>query len=452
MEKDLVAEVKKLKKEYLDSERMHQDEKECLLKVISTLGLLISQPDLEKPYLQIKDSIQIDKPLNLDRIESELSKLKKKLVSQKVGEGDQGQNARLELLQNRLMEACRSLRKVMIVLMEEFYPMGNAMFKKAAGIEVDCPEDIENILVAEPTDAFLDFLKELRARISEDFKQVNRLLLLFMNQVKELEETLRKEFGHEDNIKRIEYFEMKINDEMGTISDSFNLFKNIDDLKNTILGKINAIKQLVSKKKEEDLMKTQMVQENIQKLKQRIVQVEKDAQEMSRKAEEFETAAMKDGLTGLYNRKAFDLKLNDVLKTFNDGGDPFALMIFDVDAFKKINDSFGHVAGDKVLKKVAQTLKETFRSDDFMARYGGDEFVVIIGNLTKEMIRDKITSFKTKLKQKRFMSYEKGEVDVDLSTGIALALKDDTIEGLIHRADQAMYQVKKNKGLEKEAG
>ena len=179
---------------------------------------------------------------------------------------------------------------------------------------------------------------------------------------------------------------------------------------------------------------------------------EKDAQEMSRKAEEFETAAMKDGLTGLYNRKAFDLKLNDVLKTFNDGGDPFALMIFDVDAFKKINDSFGHVAGDKVLKKVAQTLKETFRSDDFMARYGGDEFVVIIGNLTKEMIRDKITSFKTKLKQKRFMSYEKGEVDVDLSTGIALALKDDTIEGLIHRADQAMYQVKKNKGLEKEAG
>jgi diguanylate cyclase (GGDEF)-like protein len=87
-----------------------------------------------------------------------------------------------------------------------------------------------------------------------------------------------------------------------------------------------------------------------------------------------------------------------------------------------------------------------------MARYGGDEFVVIIGNLTKEMIRDKITSFKTKLKQKRFMSYEKGEVDVDLSTGIALALKDDTIEGLIHRADQAMYQVKKNKGLEKEAG
>jgi diguanylate cyclase (GGDEF)-like protein len=451
MEKDLVAEVKKLKKEYLDSERAHQDEKECLLKVISALGPLVNQPDLEKPYLQIKDLVQIDKPLELERIETELAKIKKKLVVQKAGEGETGQGDHLELLQKRLMEVCRSLRKVMIVLLEEFYPMSNAMLKRAAGIEVNCPEDIENLLVAEPTDAFLDFLKELRARISEDFKQVNRLLLLFMNQVKELEETFRKEFGHEENIKRIEYFEMKINDEMGSISNSFNLFKNIDELKNTIMDKIKAIKQLVSKKKEEDLLKTQLVQENIQKLKQRIVQVEKDAQEMSRKAEEFESAAMKDGLTGLYNRKAFDLKLNDVLKAFSDGGDPFALMLFDVDDFKKINDSFGHVAGDKVLKKVAQALKETFRTDDFMARYGGDEFVVIIQNLTKEMAKDKITSFKTRLKKKRFMSYEKGEVDVDVSTGIALAQREDTLEGLIHRADQAMYQVKKNKGLEKEA-
>jgi diguanylate cyclase (GGDEF)-like protein len=451
MEKDLVAEIKKLKKEYLDSERAHQDEKECLLKIINALGPLVNQPELEKPYLQIKEAVQIDKPLDLDRIEAELAKIKKNLVAQKApGSGRDG-NEHLELLQKRLMEACRSLRKVMIVLLEEFYPMGNAMVKKAAGIEVNCPEDIENILVAEPTDAFLDFLKELRARISEDFKQVNHLLMLFMNQVKELEDTLRQEFGHEDNIKRIEYFEMKINDEMGSISDSFSLFKNIDELKDTILGKINAIKQLVSKKKEEDLKKTRLVQDNIQKLKQRIIQVEKDAKEMSRKAEEFESAAMKDGLTGLYNRKAFDLKLSNVLKAFNEGGDPFALMIFDVDAFKKINDSFGHVAGDKVLKKVAQSLKETFRADDFMARYGGDEFVVIIGSLTKEMARDKIISFKARLKKKRFMSYEKGEVDVDVSTGIALALKDDTIESLIHRADQAMYQVKKNKGMEKEA-
>jgi diguanylate cyclase (GGDEF)-like protein len=87
---------------------------------------------------------------------------------------------------------------------------------------------------------------------------------------------------------------------------------------------------------------------------------------------------------------AFDTNITDSLKAFSKEQGPFSLVLFDVDKFKWINDTLGHVAGDKVLQKVAQCLKETFRKDDFIARYGGDEFAVVIEGLNEEMAREKI--------------------------------------------------------------
>jgi len=163
---------------------------------------------------------------------------------------------------------------------------------------------------------------------------------------------------------------------------------------------------------------------------------------MARKAEEFHTAAMKDGLTRLYNRKALDLKLAGALKGLTQGGSSFALILFDVNDFKRINDTFGHVAGDKVLQKVAEVLNETFRKGDFIARFGGDEFAAIIGGMSEEMALDRISSFKKNLGKRRFTSYKLGDIRVSVSAGMAVARGGDTAEMILHRADKAMYEEK----------
>ena len=129
---------------------------------------------------------------------------------------------------------------------------------------------------------------------------------------------------------------------------------------------------------------------------------------MAKKAELFQEAATRDGLTGLFNRKALDLKLIEYLNTLSIKGEPFSIVFFDVDKFKEINDTFGHVAGDKVLEKVSQCLIETFRKGDFIARYGGDEFVVAIEGLTDEMAQERISLFRKNLKKRRFVSYKNG--------------------------------------------
>jgi diguanylate cyclase len=169
---------------------------------------------------------------------------------------------------------------------------------------------------------------------------------------------------------------------------------------------------------------------------------------MSKKAEHFRKAARKDGLTGLHNRSSFDDKLKDAFTLLSEKENSFIVALFDVDNFKSINDTFGHIAGDRVLKEVARTLRETFRKNDFIARYGGDEFVVIIEGLSEEMARERTANFTENFSQKRFTSAVAGkDININISAGIALANAGEDPDDLIRRADRAMYDSKKGKAL-----
>jgi diguanylate cyclase len=180
----------------------------------------------------------------------------------------------------------------------------------------------------------------------------------------------------------------------------------------------------------------------MKQLNDRINAVEKKAQQMSVKAKQYQKAAMKDGLTGLFTRGAFDARIREAFDNYATMKNDFSIIVFDVNKFKQINDTLGHIAGDKVLKKVSECLEESFRKDDFIARYGGDEFIVIIENLSEDMAKEKIEIFNRNLRKRRFVSQKHGEVKLSVSAGVARVMEDDTIESLIDRADKAMYDSK----------
>ncbi len=145
-----------------------------------------------------------------------------------------------------------------------------------------------------------------------------------------------------------------------------------------------------------------------------------------------------DPLTDLLNRGSFD----KALKFHDDGKHDFALILTDVDQFKSINDTFGHAVGDQVLKRVSSLLQVAFRSTDFVCRIGGDEFAVIMVDVTSDLrytIQEKIDFVNTELSKPI-----DGMPQVSLSAGTAFADRPDPGDSIYKDADDALYHTKEN--------
>ncbi|KAF7764758.1 hypothetical protein PCIT_b0819 [Pseudoalteromonas citrea] len=152
-----------------------------------------------------------------------------------------------------------------------------------------------------------------------------------------------------------------------------------------------------------------------------------------------------DGLTGIYNRRFFDLEIVRLLKQANRLQQPFATMMLDIDFFKKYNDEYGHLKGDDVLRQVAMALKQQVkRPIDTVFRYGGEEFVVLLPNTAKEGA--KIIAEQLVAAVKNLCIENRGsplEV-VTVSVGLAFLAEGEycNTTQLLHRADSALYNAK----------
>lgn len=147
-----------------------------------------------------------------------------------------------------------------------------------------------------------------------------------------------------------------------------------------------------------------------------------------------------DALTGLLNRGAYEKLLDIHEKGKKDS--PFALILVDVDTFKSVNDTYGHAAGDEILKKVASCLKTAFRSIDYVCRIGGDEFAIIMVEMTTDLkytIEDKIKAVNEKL-----AISEEGIPEVSISVGVAFSDRENPEDDIFKDADKALYHVKEH--------
>lgn len=439
------AGLERLKKDYLLMEQRSQDEKKGLSNVIHALGRVVAfHDDLLGEFETLNRLIDPDRELPLDQIENQIEKLKSKIFTLETKE-DFDERTKLDELSDHLLKSCRIIKRIMVALVDDFYPITGELRAKADSIDIKCHKEIERMQLEGPAKVFLSYIQGLKSKISEDFKYINNTFLTLLKHVKELEKTLTSELGQDVRLKEIKQFETKVNTQVGSIEESFNIHSTIDEIKSAVVEKLTKIKHLVALKKKEELEQAQKAQESINKLKDRIKKTEKDARSMAKKVDYFQTAATKDGLTGLYNRKAFDQRVTDALNVFSEEGTPVSLILFDVDNFKWINDTLGHVAGDKILQKVAHCLEEAFRKGDFIARYGGDEFAVVIEGLSEEVARRKILDFNDIFTKKRFFSHSIGDVNVTVSAGITMSKEGDNIEDFINRADKRMYESKKTK-------
>jgi diguanylate cyclase (GGDEF)-like protein/PAS domain S-box-containing protein len=160
-----------------------------------------------------------------------------------------------------------------------------------------------------------------------------------------------------------------------------------------------------------------------------------------RRARDLEKTVLLDPLTGVGNRRHFEMKLKSAFVEQENYPQPFGLLFLDIDHFKQINDEIGHDAGDQVLRMVARTLQRNVRNDDTLARWGGEEFIVLLVNIDRKGLETAAEKLRI-LIENSHLTVNGKEIHVTISIGATLASPADTITSLVQRADQKMYQSK----------
>src|SRR5690348_67184 len=167
------------------------------------------------------------------------------------------------------------------------------------------------------------------------------------------------------------------------------------------------------------------------------------AAELARSNQILENLSLTDDLTGLYNRKGFLALAAHRVKLANRNRDPFSIAFIDLDDLKDINDSFGHLEGDRALRDTASLLRECFRDSDIIARLGGDEFAIFVAEADEGQIAQRIEE---RMRERERNSPPRGYT-LSLSIGIVASsnAQEEEVENLLKRADGLMYQHKKGK-------
>lgn len=166
--------------------------------------------------------------------------------------------------------------------------------------------------------------------------------------------------------------------------------------------------------------------------------------ELSLAKEHLERLASEDSLTGLYNRRFFDLQFSKEFSRAKRHGTRLVLCLFDVDKFKSINDTYGHFIGDEILKRITGIITANFRKTDTISRIGGDEFSILFPEADIQDIHQSLNKVRDIIASNQF-NIEGDCITASCSFGTAALTQDDTCEReLFERADLALYQAKSN--------
>jgi diguanylate cyclase (GGDEF)-like protein/PAS domain S-box-containing protein len=165
--------------------------------------------------------------------------------------------------------------------------------------------------------------------------------------------------------------------------------------------------------------------------------------ELKNTIESLNSVASLDHLTGLYNRRYFEAFIESKLGELRNFDLSFGITFFDIDDFKIINDTFGHLLGDDVLKIIAKTATNSTRGNDIVCRWGGEEFVAVFLDIDEEKLRVLAERLRTIVENSSLRASD-NEIKFTISIGATMARADDTTESLLHRADKLMYKSKQN--------
>ena len=235
----------------------------------------------------------------------------------------------------------------------------------------------------------------------------------------------------------------ELKDKITEMSLGVNGPGSLTDMKLDVNEKLQHIAKTLEKKTQFEEQQRLALQDKLNKMSAQVEQLELQSQNFEKRIQEQQAKSLQDALTKLGNRAAFDEHFAKEIVRYHHKNFDLAITVIDLDDFKRINDTYGHTAGDKTLQVIANTLTKVIGEDAFIGRYGGEEFVLIFSGLDKSTVINKLNNLRKKVASLPF-TFKNNRVSITLSIGVTLIEKDDNVHSAFERADTALYQAKKD--------
>ncbi len=247
--------------------------------------------------------------------------------------------------------------------------------------------------------------------------------------------------GHVQSKEAAQALDEELRQQVGGLQHSMLQAKDLPSLKQAVQARLDGLLETVDTYERQRGEHEQQLAERLSTLVGRVASLEQAATGMREHLEEQRQKALRDPLTALPNRSAWNERLELEVARQQRYGGLLLLAVLDIDHFKRINDSFGHLAGDRVLKIIANELSKRLRKTDFIARFGGEEFVLLLPETPLEAGQRLLDSLRAGVESCPF-HFKGARIEVTLSAGIASFAAQETAEQVFERADRALYRAK----------
>ncbi|MDZ3994437.1 diguanylate cyclase [Pseudomonas sp. Teo4] len=247
--------------------------------------------------------------------------------------------------------------------------------------------------------------------------------------------------GHADNSTAARELDSQLREQVDGLQSSVQGAADLDSLKHILENRLEGLSVTIDDHQRERDRREQELAGRLQGLAERVANMEQEALGYREHLEEQRQKALIDPLTGLPNRAAWAERVEREVLDWQESGGHLLMAILDLDHFKRINDGYGHLAGDKVLKIVAGQLRKRLRGQDFIARFGGEEFVLLLPQTSPAAGQQVAEALRAAIEACPF--HFKGErVVITASIGLSAFRSGERADQVLKRADDALYRAK----------
>lgn len=294
-------------------------------------------------------------------------------------------------------------------------------------------------------DNLVPLLDSVRDLVMEAYLAANQAFVTYLNNVnQELAEIYMLLGGAVKNTQDERAASRKLQAdvmrEMSDLETTAASATDINQLKDTVKSQLGNIRQVIDHYQQTDQAQHALAAQ-LQTLGAKIKTMEVEAENNRTTLEAHRQKALHDPLTELPNREAYNERATAEVQRWQRYGRPLTIAIFDIDHFKRINDTYGHQAGDRVIKVIGRSIAKRLREVDFFCRYGGEEFVALMPETDSATALDVLEKVRDAIANAAF-NYKDQPMSITLSVGLTEFKTNDVLETAFERADQALYSAK----------